>query len=177
MKPKDKLKVSNASKSPNDRNNHPVPPNQNSRNVIYDLTKNPNKVINKSTHLSGNSTLEEVQTSELKSNAAVKTLSGATINVVKTKLGEYDIDNCKTIILHVGGNDTDNGTDPEEFCDSYISLLDSLVADDRRIVVSGLLPRRSVDLEPLNNKLKALYAENDIEYVDHYDSFRVRRNG
>ena len=30
---------------------------------------------------------------------------------------------------------------------------------------------RGVDLESFNNKLKALCAENDIEYVDHYDSF------
>ena len=171
MKPKDKLIVSNDSKLPNDRNNHSVPPNQNSQNAYIDLTKIPNKVINKSTLLVGSSILKGVQTSELKPNAAVRTFSGATIDVVKTKLGEYDIDNCKTIILHVGGNDADNGTDPEEFCDSYISLLDSLVADDRRIIVSGLLPRRGVDLESFNNKLKAVCAENDIEYVDHYDSF------
>lgn len=171
MKPKDKLLVSNANKSSNDRNNQSEPPNQNSRNTYIDLTKNPNKVINKSTLLVGSSILKGVQTSELKSNAAVRTFSGATIDVVKTKLGEFDIENCKTIILHVGGNDADNGTDPEDFCDSYISLLDNLVADDRRIIVSGLLPRQGVDLEPFNNKLKALCAENDIEYVDHFDSF------
>lgn len=101
----------------------------------------------------------------------MRTFSGATVDSLKTKLGEYDIDKCKTIILHVGGNDADNGTDAESFCDSYVSLLDNLLADDRRLIVSGLLPRESVDLEPYNDKLKSLCDENNIEYIEHFDGF------
>ena len=97
----------------------------------------------------------------------MRTFSGATTDSLRTKLGEYDIDKCKTIILHVGGNDADNGTDAESFCDSYVSLLDNLLADDRRLIVSGLLPRESVDLEPY----KSLCDENDLEYIDHIDVF------
>ena len=52
-----------------------------------------------------------------------------------------------------------------------MSLLENLQTDDRRLVVSGLLPRESVDLEPYNNKLKDLCAENDLEFVNHFDSF------
>ena len=46
-----------------------------------------------------------------------------------------------------------------------------MLADDRRIVVSGLTPRISVDLEPYNDKLKALCAENNIGYIDNFDGF------
>ena len=156
---------------PSERKSQFEKPNQKSHDTYIDLTKNPNKVINKSTLLVGSSILKGVRTSELQPNATVRTFSGAKIEDVKTKLGEYYIDHCKTIILHVGGNDADNGTDPEEFGDGFVSLLNSLVADDRRIIVSGILPRQSVNLEPFNDKLKALCAENDIEYVDHFASF------
>ena len=55
--------------------------------------------------------------------------------------------------------------------DNYVSLLDNLLADDRRLIVSGLLPRESVDLEPYNDKLKGLCDENNLEYIDHFDGF------
>ena len=93
------------------------------------------------------------------------------MNSIKDKLDDYDLSKCKTIILHVGGNDADNSTDIETFCDNYVSLLESLQTDDRRLIVSGLLPRASVDLEPYTNKLKALCAENDLEYINHFDGF------
>ena len=83
----------------------------------------------------------------------------------------YDIDNCKTIILHVGGNDADNGDDVDSFCDNYIALLASLTSDVRRLIVSGLLPRKKVDLETYNDQLKSLCDENDIEFIDHYQNF------
>lgn len=171
VKPKDKPIVSNANKSPSERNNQSEQSNQKNHDTYIDLTKNPSKFISKSTLLVGSSIVKGVRTSELQPNATVRTFPGAKIEDVKAKLGAYDIDNCKTIILHVGGNDADSGADPEEFCDRYISLLNSLVTDDKRIIVSGLLPRQSIDLEPFNVKLKALCAENDIEYIDHFESF------
>ena len=100
--------------------------------------------------------------SDLNPSVAIKTFPGATVNSIKGKL---DLSKCNTIILHVGGNDADNGTDIETFYDNYVSLLESLQTDDRRLIVSGLLPRASVDLEPFTNKLKALCAENDLEYI------------
>ena len=127
-----------------------------------DLTSKSRKIISKSTLIAGSSILKRIKTHELNTYTAVRTFPGARIETLQTKLDEFDLEKCKTVILHVGGNDADNGTDPETFCDRYISLLESLVADDRRIVVSCLTPRQSVDLEPYNDKLKALCAENDI---------------
>ena len=71
----------------------------------------------------------------------------------------------------MGGNDADQRDDLATFTDNYSSMLDELSTDDRRIIVSGLLPRGSVDLEPYNTRLKALCAEKDIDYIDHYKSF------
>ena len=43
------------------------------------------------------------------------------------------------------------------FSDSYVELMNLLEVDNRRIIVSGLLPRQSVDLKPYNERLKKLY--------------------
>ena len=73
--------------------------------------------------------------------------------------------------MHIGGNNADNGADVDTFSENYISLLNTLSAKNRRIIVSGLLPRQSVDLKPYNEILKNICDENDIEFIDNYDSF------
>ena len=77
---------------------------------------------------------------------AVRTFQGATVDSLKYKLGDSNLDKCTTLILHVGGNDASNSTDLDAFCDNYISLLDSLLEEDRCLIVSGLLPRGNVDI-------------------------------
>lgn len=136
-----------------------------------DLTTSPKKSINQSTLLIGSSILKRVRTNELNSDTTVRSFPGATTVTLKDKLEHYDIDSCKTVILHIGGNDADNGDDIDTFCDNYIALLESLASDDRRLIVSGLLPRKTVNLEPYNEQLRSLCAENDIEFVENYDNF------
>ena len=43
--------------------------------------------------------------------------------LLERKLNNYNIDKCKTIVIHVGGNDADQGVDIETFTESYSSLL------------------------------------------------------
>ena len=52
------------------------------------------------------------------------------------------------MLIHVGGNDADNGVDLDGFQDNYINLLDYLASNDCQLIVSGLLPRGTVYLEP-----------------------------
>ena len=134
-----------------------------------DLTRDSRKTIKESTLLVGSSILKGVQNKNLKHDATVRSFSGATIQSLKSKLQEYDIENCKTIILHVGGNDADNGSDLDSFQDDYIELMDSLASDDRRLIVPGLLSRATV--EPYNKQLKLLCDENHVDFIDHYDGF------
>lgn len=96
----------------------------------------------------GSFLLKRVKINELKPDTTVRSFSGATTETLKTKLENYNLENCKTIILQVGGNDADNEDDLDTFHENYVSLLDSLVSDERRIIVSGLLPRKLVDLGP-----------------------------
>ena len=129
------------------------------------------KPIKQSTLLVGSSILKGVKTNELKQDTTVRSFSGATTVTLKDKLSSYNLEKCKIVILHVGGNDADDGKDLNTFCEDYISLLESLVENDRRIIVSGLLPRKGKDLEPYNEKLKSLCEENNIDFVNNYDSF------
>ena len=129
------------------------------------------KRIQQQTLLVGSSILKDVRNNQLKPNTTVRSFPGATTVTLKEKLRAYNLEQCKTIIVQVGENDVDDGKDLDTFCDDYISLLDSLCNDDRRISVSGLLPRMDINLEPYNEQLKAICEENNIEFINNFDDF------
>ena len=140
-KPKDTISVS---QSPTE---HPMQPTEEIETV--DLTKSPKlkRPIFQSTLLVGSSILKSVKVNELKKNTAVRSFPGATIEGLERKLNNYNIDKCKTIVIHVGGNDADQGVDIETFTESNSSLLDNMASENRRLIVSGLLPRESGSLQ------------------------------
>ena len=55
-------------------------------------------------------------------NTTIRSFSGAKIDTLGEKISKYDISSCKTIILHVGGNDADSGVELTTFSDNYVSL-------------------------------------------------------
>ena len=91
-----------------------------------------------------------------KKNLDIGTSLGATIDKLTDKI----------IILKVGRNDFDNGEDIESFREHYKSLIDTFNDGNKYIVVSGLLTRDSVYLEPNNNYDSFLLATGEL--VDSY---------
>ena len=169
----------NNKKQNHDKNQKPKPQSQ-SRNTdspneeeCIDLTKpvSHRNTIKQSTLIIGSSKLKNVKINDLNENTAVRTVSGATIERLKDKIIDLNIEKCKTIILHVGGNDADHGDDLETFRENYEELLDIVADGSRRVIVSELLPRETVDLQPYNETLKSLCADNAVEFVENYDSF------
>ena len=73
--------------------------------------------------------------------------------------------------MQVGGNDADDGVDLNTFSKNNVTLLNSISEDNRHIIVTGLLPRTSVDFKPYNGKLKDICVENEIEFIYNYDCF------
>ena len=150
---------------------HNTNPNSMDNDETIDLTTDSKKKINQPTLLLGSSILKGIKNRDLQSTATVRSFSGAKTDTICDSISKYDITSCKTIILHVGGNDADSGVDINTFSNNYVSLLNNLDAENRRIIVSGLLPRESVDLKPFNQTLKDTCSKNDIEFIDNYDSF------
>ena len=101
----------------------------------------------------------------------MRSFPDATIDSLKSKLSGYNMDQCKTILLHVGGNDADNGTNLETFAEKYETLITDLMTNGRRVIVPGLLPRKTVDLSPYDDRLKSLCDAYEVEYVDNFKSF------
>ena len=129
------------------------------------------KQIKQSTLLVGSSILKGIKPQEFKPSTTLRSFPGATTETLQEKLCAFNLDNCKTIIVHVCGNDADDGKDLETFFDDYILLLESLADKDRRIIVSDLLLRKHIDLKPYNEKLKSLCEEMNIDSINNYDSF------
>ena len=76
------------------------------------------------------------------------------VEKLKSRLDSLDIDKCKNIILHVGGNDAANGEDLDDFRDNYEFLIDSVYVDDRCVIISELFPRDDADMKPYNEVLR-----------------------
>ena len=129
------------------------------------------KTIHQSTLLVGSSIFKNIRVNELKKNTAVRSFPGATIKSLQSKLRQFNIDKCETIIIHVGGNDADQGIDLDKFSDSYTSLINDLTSENRHIIVSGLLPRASVNLNPYNERLRTMCEDQGIDFVDSYNGF------
>ena len=96
---------------------------------------------------------------------------GATIDSLKSKLSKYNLDQCKTVLRLVGGNDADNGIDLETFAKKYKALITEMLKYDRRVNVIGLLHRKTVDLYPFNDRLKTLCVAFEVEYIENFKSF------
>ena len=61
--------------------------------------------------------------------------------------------------------------DLNNFTDSYTSLKNDLTSENRHIIVSGRLPRASANLYPYNKRLRTLCEDQNIDFVDSYNSF------
>ena len=131
----------------------------------------PKQTIKQSTPLIGSSILKNIKTKDLSDDVAVKTVPGATIEMFTSKLSEHDIELCITVIIHVGGNEADNGADLDTFRENFDTLINSVCDGTRRVIVSELLPRESVDLEPYIETLRSSCADNAVEFVENYNSF------
>ena len=46
-----------------------------------------------------------------------------------------------------------------------------MMTNDRRVIVSGWLPRKTVDLSPYNDRLKLLCDAYEREYIDNFKNF------
>ncbi|MEW8545695.1 MAG: hypothetical protein AB2693_19410 [Candidatus Thiodiazotropha sp.] len=81
----------------------PTAQNTDTQTDRIDLTESPKnrRLIKESTLLMGSSILKKVRTNELNSDTTVRSFSGATTVSLKDKVQNYDIDNCKTVVLHV----------------------------------------------------------------------------
>ena len=131
---------------------HNTNPNSLDNDETIDLTTDSKKKINQPTIRLGSSILKGIKKRDLKSTATVRSFSGVRADTICDSISKYDITSYKTIVLHVSGNDADNGVDITIFSNNNVSLLNNLDTENRRIIVSGLLPRESVDLKKSNRK-------------------------
>ena len=104
----------------------------------------------------------------------VRTNRGAKIDDITYVISNMDLSPYKTIILHVGGNDLSSGSDLQTINTDYESLLYAIRAEsnqDTVIIISGVPPRRNVDVQPLNHLLEELCDYFNLYFVNHYDKF------
>ena len=102
---------------------------------------------------------------------SVKSFNKAKIETLEEKLSNMDLSRYANIVLHIGGNDIDSRISLSQFKQKYTSLLESLSGKNCKVAISGLLPRRKIDIRPYNSTLKELSAQFEATFIDYHDSF------
>ena len=123
------------------------------------------------TLVTGSCILRTIETRFLAENTRVKSFNKAKIETLEEKLSNMDLSRYANIVLHIGGNDIDSRISLSQFKQKYKSLLESLSGKNCKVVISGLLPRRKLDIRPYNSTLKELSAQFEATFIDNHDSF------
>ena len=123
------------------------------------------------TLITGSCILKTVETRFLSKNTRVKSFFRVKLETLEERLSNMDLSRYESIVLHVGGHDIDAGVNQHHFKQKYESLLRSLSAHNCKLVISGLLPRRRIDMRPFNTILKELSTTFGASYIDNHDSF------
>lgn len=124
---------------------------------------------NNKTLIMGSSLLKGIRPRGLK-NTDVRTNPGANIDRLMFVTKGMDMTPYLTVVLHVGGNDLENGDSLDVISENYESLL--LLLRDRCnkncvIMVSGIPPRKRLNVGPLNDMLRDMCEYLNIQFIDH----------
>jgi hypothetical protein len=155
--------------------NIPKPNSVSSQNENGKATNVPKpKDHNTKTLIIGSSILNGIKTRRL-IHTDVCTNRGADINTLINIIERRDLSVYKTIIVHIGGNDLNNGYSLDTIYENYQSLLYLLRAQSNMetvLMVSGIPPRYGTNVQPLNMILDDLC--DNLQFIDHTKVFNDR---
>ena len=88
-------------------------------------------------------------------------------------------DNPDHISLHVGTNELSSENDVERVDKSIVDLAKSLLSENRKVTISGLIPRNDQwknKAEQVSKYLKEMCWSVNMDYIDHFKNFNPRRH-
>lgn len=141
-----KAPVSSSSNSP-DKNNE-------SQNHTHDKRAEPKPMKRNLSLITGSCILQHIETRFLNRNVRVKSFKGATINDLSTEISKMDLSRYQNIVVQVCGHGVDANRSQTSFREQYSNLLSSLKNENCKVYISGLLPRRGLNIKPYNDILR-----------------------
>ena len=106
--------------------------------------------------LLGDSILKGINTKCLIKGVHKDSKGGATIQELIDEIKVYDMKAFSAVILHIGGNDTANGTGTRAFEDKYDELISLINNSACRVILCTVVPRGDVDVRQLNDCIQRL---------------------
>ena len=108
--------------------------------------------------LLGDSILKGINTKGLIKGVHKDSKGGATIQELIDEIKVYDMKAFSTVILHIGGNDTANGTGTRAIEDKYDELIRLIKCNNSacRVILCTVVPRGDVDVRPINDCIQRL---------------------
>lgn len=156
---------------PTNENNEISEPPTNSNNDSNNKWKRVHQSEPKTkTLLIGSSILKHIDRRGLLEHVDVKTHRGATVQRLLSHIKRMNIHKYSHVVLHVGGNDASQGSCVESIVQDYEELIKYIYNQnsETEIFVSGLTPRRDVDVRPLNIEIQDLAHFYGYVFFDNY---------
>ena len=125
------------------------------------------------TLITGSCILKGIETKHLADKVRVKSFKSAKIDDLKDSLSKMDLSRYQDIVIHIGGHDIDGNIKAAAaaFRQKYQALLDSLISQNLKVHVPGLLPRGPKNVKPFNDILVNLSQNLNNDFIANHNSF------
>jgi hypothetical protein len=117
----------------------------------------------------GDSILKGIKEKGLCSDIRTACIRGARASDALSRVRHWNIDECKNVVIHVGGNDVSSKASLSTTCDDIIETVTSLQKQEIRVYLCTICPRSDVDVAHLNDEIRAICTSTNATLV--YKSF------
>ncbi|MEW8544960.1 MAG: GDSL-type esterase/lipase family protein, partial [Candidatus Thiodiazotropha sp.] len=132
----------------------------------------PSKKSTKKILLIGDSLISGINKNGLKEHVYKHGISGGTIDSLLSEIAVYDLYQFSHTIIYVGGNNASNRTDIEYFQEKYEQLLLHIKQNSQcKILLVNSCPRGDTDISEVNEVIRGLSEDHEVELVDVNDAF------
>lgn len=123
------------------------------------------------TLLIGDSILKGVKERGLDGKTDINVCNGAIVTDVHNVIRRTDLQQYRTVVIFVGGNDVSNGKHPEAFREKLTELTRDVQRHNCRVHLCTVSPREDVDVSIFNKVVREVRAETRADLIDTYQAF------
>ena len=125
------------------------------------------------TFIIGSSILQDIGTKGLK-DTQVRTMRGAGVSRVRTKIENTELCDIKNIILQVGGNDVSSQRDLEAVEEDFTKIVNYVKdrSPSTNVYISEVLPRKDADVKQINQRIKEVCEATGATLIRSTDTFK-----
>jgi hypothetical protein len=167
-------KIATVPVSPRNGTSSDLPPSMLDSNLHNNISAGPQTTSSRTTGrtlIIGDSILKGIHRRGLSGNIDIKTLRGATAEVVYDQLYNMPLSRYDCVIVYIGGNDIAQGKTPCHFCNDLNRIIELVQKHVRTMYLCTVSPRSDVNVSQVNKVILEKCLEKSVPIIDVHRSF------